>query len=268
MNARIAFAIASHPDDIEFRIAGTMLLLKQAGYELHYMNIANGSCGTVQYNQADTIRIRRGEAKRAAAMLGAHWHPSLVNDIEVFYDLKTLKRLTAIVREVKPTVVLTHPPQDYMEDHTNACRLAVSAAFCRGMPNHKSIPPRAPYEGDVTVYHCVPHGGCDPLRRPMVPEFFVNTSSVHERKCLALSQHQSQAHWLDLSQGMGAYVRFMEEDSLRLGRMTRRFKHAEAWWRHLHFGFCGPDADPLREALGKDYLPNPAWKKLIKENQQ
>ena len=99
MNARIAFAIASHPDDIEFRIAGTMLLLKQAGYELHYMNIANGSCGTVQYNQADTIRIRRGEAKRAAAMLGAHWHPSLVNDIEVFYDLKTLKRLTVYLQE-------------------------------------------------------------------------------------------------------------------------------------------------------------------------
>ena len=43
------FAIAAHPDDIEFVMAGTMMLLDDAGYELHYMNIANGSCGSVKF---------------------------------------------------------------------------------------------------------------------------------------------------------------------------------------------------------------------------
>ena len=44
-----AIAIGAHPDDIEFMMAGTLLLLKKAGYEIHYMNVANGSCGSVQY---------------------------------------------------------------------------------------------------------------------------------------------------------------------------------------------------------------------------
>ena len=29
-------AIAAHPDDIEFLMSGTMMLLAEAGYELHY----------------------------------------------------------------------------------------------------------------------------------------------------------------------------------------------------------------------------------------
>jgi hypothetical protein len=36
----------------------------------------------------------------------------------------------------------------------------------------------------------------------------------------------------------------------QVGRESGRFKMAEGWRRHLHLGFCGPDADPLRDALG------------------
>lgn len=257
---KIAFAIVAHPDDIEFRMAGTMLLLKAAGYELHYMTVANGSLGTTQYNTAQARKVRGREAQAAAKILGAHWHPSLVDDLEVFYDLKTLRRLAAVVREVKPTVVLTHPPHDYMEDHTNTARLAVTATFARGMPNLRTLPPREAFEGEATVYHCISHGYCDQLRRPVAPEFFVNTASVHAGKCAALAAHKSQAQWLAESQGMNAFVRTMEEDSEAVGRLSRKFKHAEGWWRHLHLGFCAPAANPLREALGKNYLPNPAWK--------
>ena len=49
MNAskKRAFAVAAHPDDIEFVMAGTLMQLADAGYELHYMNIANGCCGSI-----------------------------------------------------------------------------------------------------------------------------------------------------------------------------------------------------------------------------
>ena len=120
-----AFAIAAHPDDIEFYMAGTLLLLKQAGWEIHYLTLASGSCGSARFNAAKTRAIRRREAQRAAQILGAHFHPGLVDDLEILYELKTLRRLAAIVRAVQPSIVLTHSPQDYMEDHTNTCRLAV-----------------------------------------------------------------------------------------------------------------------------------------------
>ena len=103
-----AVAIAAHPDDIEFYMAGTLLLLKKAGCEIHYMTVANGSCGSIDKDAATTRAIRRQESQRAAQLLGAKYHPSLTNDLEILYELKTLRRLAAVIREINPTIVLTH----------------------------------------------------------------------------------------------------------------------------------------------------------------
>lgn len=257
-------AIAAHPDDIEFRMAGTLLLLKQAGCETHYLNVANGNCGSVDYGPSRTATVRAAEAKRAAKILGAHFHASLVNDLEIFYDLRTLRRVAAIVREVRPSIVLTHSPLDYMEDHTNTCRLAVTAAFAHGMPNFKSTPLRAIYQQDVTVYHCQPHGCSDGLRRRIRPGAYVNTASVHKTKLAALAEHQSQQNWLDASQGMNSYLRAGEEMSLELGRWSKKFKHAEGWRRHLHLGFSAGEIDPLAALLGKNHLVNQAYERNLK----
>ena len=246
----VAFAIGAHPDDIEFRKAGTLLLLKQAGWEIHYLNIANGCCGSTRQNAARLRKMRAAEGRRAAKILGAHFHPSFCNDMEIVYDLKSVRRLAAIIREVKPSIILTHPPADYMEDHTNTCRLVVTAAFTREMPNFRVTPARRPYSGDVAIYHCVPHGLVDPLRRPMPPEFFVNTTSVHAVKQAALSEHRSQFDWLESSQGVASITQALDDSSRAVGKMSGRFQHAEGWWRHLHLGFSAEDRDPLREVLG------------------
>lgn len=228
------------------------------------MTIANGSLGSVDCTAAQTRRIRRKESRRAAQILGAYWHPSLVDDMQIVYDVRLVRRLCAVVREVRPSIVMTHPPQDYMEDHVNACRLAVSAVFMRGGPNFITVPRRPAFGDDVTVYHCVPHGLCDPLRRPAVPELLVNITAVMETKAKALAAHASQARWLEASQGMGAFVGHMEADAAALGRMSRKFKYAEGWWRRLHLGFSAADTDPLRDALGADCRLNPAYARLLK----
>jgi hypothetical protein len=51
----------------------------------------------------------------------------------------------------------------------------------------------------------------------------------------------------------------MENASLEVGRLSGNFKYAEGWRRHLHLGFCGPEADPLRKALGKKCLVNATY---------
>lgn len=251
---KVAFAIAAHPDDIEFYMAGTLLLLRDAGWETHYLNLATGHGGSTVFTAAQTRRIRRREAGNGAALLGAHWHPPLCDDLEILYTLPLLRRLAAVVREVKPNLVLTHSPQDYMEDHTNTCRLVVTAAFARCIRNFRTIPIRPATDGEVTIYHAMPHGLCDPLRQPITPDLFVNTTPVHARKRESLAAHRSQKEWLDASQGMDSYLRTMDEMSLRAGKMSRRFRHAEGWRRHLHFGFCDEEADPLRSSLGTHCL--------------
>lgn len=261
-------AIGAHPDDIEFMMAGTLVLLRQAGWQTHYMSLASGSCGSQVHSPAKLRAMRKREGRRAAMILGAVFHASLVDDLEIFYEDGVLRRLAAVIREVNPGILLVPSPQDYMEDHTNACRLAVTAAFVRGMKNYRTRPGRKPVGGDVTVYHAMPHGLRDSLRRRIIPGAFVNIGGVLQIKRQALAEHRSQQEWLAASQGMNQYLRTMEEFSLAVGRMSRRFEHAEGWRRHLHYGFCEQCADPLREALGKDYLVNRDYERELEREER
>ena len=244
-------ALFAHPDDIEFRAAGTLLLLGARGWDLHYCNVSRGNLGSSTMSSARTATVRRKEAQAAAKSLGATWHPPFCDDLAIFYNAANLARVGALIRKVRPTILLTHPPVDYMEDHTETCRLAVSGAFTRGMPNFRPRPARAPWNGPVTIYHATPHGLRGPLREPVKPELLVNTASVHEQKLAALACHQSQQEWLDASQGMNSYLAAADEESRTVARLGKKLTHAEGWTRHSHLGFCGEADDPLREALGK-----------------
>lgn len=246
-----AIAIAAHPDDIEFFMAGTLMRLKEAGYDLHYWNLANGCCGSTQYDRATTANVRREEGMAAAKYLGATFHESICNDLEVFYDQATLAKVASVLREVNPTIVLTHAPIDYMEDHTNVCRLAVTAAFSRGIPNFPVDPPRPHVTGKVTVYHAQPYSHHEPLGTRVHPHFYVDVTNLQARKQAMLALHVSQKQWLDESQGHDSYLQAMSDLDADLGVSSGVFDFAEGWRKHLHLGFCGPHDDPLRLALGE-----------------
>jgi LmbE family N-acetylglucosaminyl deacetylase len=263
MSAPVAIAIGAHPDDIEFYMAGTLLLLSRAGYETHYFNLAAGNCGSTEHNSNRTRVLRRREARAAAQVLGARFHPSLTGDLEILYQMPLLRRVAAVLREVNPTVVLTHSPQDYMEDHTTTARLVVTAAFARGMPNFRTTPRRQPVQSELAIYHAMPHGLCDPLRKRIVPGLFVNTTAVQPAKREALARHQTQQNWLEVSQGLNSYLNTMEEMSRAVGRMSRRFAHAEGWRRHLHLGFSAMEINPLCDALGGDCQINKAYERSL-----
>ncbi len=63
-------AAAAHPDDIEFMMAGTLLLLKDAGCEIHMWNLANGYCGTATLPREERLRLRWREAQASARCRG------------------------------------------------------------------------------------------------------------------------------------------------------------------------------------------------------
>ena len=42
---------------------------------------------------------------------------------------RLLRRVAAVVRKARPRIVLTHSPEDYMEDHMNTCRLVVTVSW-------------------------------------------------------------------------------------------------------------------------------------------
>jgi N-acetylglucosamine malate deacetylase 1 len=254
-----ALAIAAHPDDIEFVMAGTLLLLRDTGWDIHYLNVTNGNMGSTVMSAEQTAKTRLREAKAAAKALGATWHAPFCDDLCVFYTEENIRRICAVVRDAKPSVVLTHALADYMEDHMITARLAVTASFTRGIPNYRSKPQRSASLEPCTIYHAMPHGQCTPTRVKVFPEIYVDTTSVHARKRESLACHASQKEWLDKTQGQESYLQTMDDFSRILGERTKKFRFAEGWVRHLHYGFGGADDDPLRDVLGKRYLANKAY---------
>ena len=250
MRKPTVFAVSAHPDDIEFMMAGTLALLGQAGYEMHMMNVCNGSCGTATDDRDTIVARRTSEAREAARTLGAVFHEPLVDDLGLFYERSTVDRMVSIMREVNPSILLLSSPQDYMEDHMNACRVAVTAAFCRGMRNYPAEPPSAPVSDDVTLYHALPWGLRDSMRRVLHAGQHVDVESVLPLKREALACHKSQKEWLDASQGLDSYLTTMEDMARAMGTQSRCFTYAEGWRRHLHLGFCAENADPMLDALG------------------
>jgi len=248
-SAKTVFAMACHPDDIEFMMGGTLWLLKAAGCTLHYMNLANGCCGSTVLGAEETAQVRRGEGQSAARMLGATFHESIADDLEVFYCTGLIKKVAAEVRRIRPDIMLLPSPEDYMEDHMNACRIGVTAAFSRCVPNYESDPPAEATYQDVVLYHALPYGLRDGVRRPILPDFTVDISSVIDDKERMLACHESQKRWLDETQGLDSYLQTMRNMSAEVARRYGNGQFAEGWRRHSYLGFSAAEIDPLQEIL-------------------
>ena len=209
-----AIAISALPDDIEFTMAGTLLLLRAAGYRSHDLTVSTGSCGSLVRGAAALRKFRRREGLRAAAVPGAQFHGSHADDVEIVYSVPRLRALTAVLREVHPTVVLTHPPQDYMEDHTNTCRLAVMAAFSRGAPNFTSgraAPRGRAIRRSIMRYRSASAAACG---GGSCRAHLSTPPRCKKTKLAALARHESRRGWLQATQQTSSYLQWMEDDAL------------------------------------------------------
>ncbi len=252
---KCVMAIAAHPDDIEFTMAGTLLALRDLGWEAHYFNITNGDVGSAVLGRAETGRLRLREAKAACKLAGFTHHAPVVGDLAIAYDTKQLARVVAAIRLARPSIILTQSPDDYAADHESASRLASAGAFCKSMKNAPCQPARAPYFGDAAVYHAMPHGLRDAMGKRLRSGLWVDIGDHLAAKRDLLACHASQKEWLDATQGMDSYLKTMEDLCRAMGTMSGKFTFAEGWRKHNLLGFAADLAwDPLRDALGKRAL--------------
>ena len=254
VNRKSALAVFAHPDDIEFVAAGTLLLLKDRGWDIHYLNLSSGDLGSLEHTGVETRAIRAQEGRNAAEILGATFHESFCHDLQILYDLRTIRKIGTIIRQANPSIILTHALSDYMIDHENTARLTLSAAFVKGMTNYDTDPPVQAVSTDVTLYHAMPHGLQTPMRQKVRAGLYVGTTSVHATKREALAAHKSQKNFLDETQGMDSYLGTMDELSQGVGKLSGSFEYAEGWRRHLHLGYSKKEQDPLAEALSDHCL--------------
>jgi LmbE family N-acetylglucosaminyl deacetylase len=242
---KTALAFMAHPDDAEFLCAGTLIRLADSGWDVHIATVTPGDCGTTTESPWTISGRRTCEAAEAAALIRAAYHCLDERDGLVVYDKPTLRKTIDLFRQVAPSLVFTHAPQDYMMDHEITSLLARAGSFIYGAPN-ASVLPVLPGSCVPHLYYCDPLEAIGPLGGAVVPTTLIDISEQLDRKVGMLACHASQREWLRAHHGIDEYIESMKRHaSLRGGELG--VPAAEAFVQHR--GHAYPRDDVLAETF-------------------
>jgi N-acetylglucosamine malate deacetylase 1 len=256
---RVALSLLAHPDDAEFLCAGTLIrLAREQNCAIHIAAMTPGDCGSAELPAEEISRVRRAEGAEAAALIGAQFHCLEERDLLIFYNERALEKVVRLFRSVRPTIVLTHSPADYLPDHEMTSLIARAAAFAAPVPNLFCDRGHAPaLEAVPHLYYCDPIEGKDLLGRPIVPGCGVDISAVIDKKAEMLAAHASQRNWLLKHHGMDHYLEAMRTSSARRGQLLG-VAFAEGFRQHL--GHSYPQSNLLAELLPPELSSPPLGK--------
>ena len=243
---KTVLSIGAHPDDAEFFCTGTLALLHEKGWDIHIATMTPGDCGTVQYSREEISRIRRAEATKAVSLLDGSYHCLECDDIFIMYDRPSLLKAIDLVRKVRPAIVFTTSPSDYMVDHEMASRLAQTACFACGVVNVET-PGAEPFEPVPHLYYMDPAEQKDIFGNEIQPSIIVDITRAMDTKEKMLCCHESQRHWLMTHHGMDEYVNMMKTSGQKRGRQINT-RFAEGFRQHL--GHAYPHDNILKAELG------------------
>lgn len=183
-------AIGCHPDDIEVACAGTLARYVREGHSVTVCHVANGNLGHAVIPPDELRAMRAAEARRAGALAGIRVVGCDIGDVLVYAGQKDQRdRVVDVIRQVRPEVIITHSPNDYMPDHVAVSRLVFDASFAASVPHYETaVPGAAPI---TPIYYMDTLAGVN-----FLPTEYVDISDTIELKLEMLECHQSQLKWM------------------------------------------------------------------------
>lgn len=203
-------AIVAHHDDIEFGIAGSIAKWVQQGAEVTYVIITDGSAGSnepgsVRWELAET---RKAEQIKAAEAIG-------VTDVRFLgYEdgylqptMELRRRLTRIIREVKPQRVICQDPTTvfYGDSYINH-------------PDHRAA-------GEAAIYATFPSSES----RPIFPELLDEGLEPHKVKELYLTLTLNPTHYEDVTDTIDKKMDALRAHVSQIGAGEDAEKGALSW---------------------------------------
>jgi N-acetylglucosamine malate deacetylase 1 len=256
-------AVGAHPDDVEMMCSGTLFALHQLGLDVHVASLTLGDCGSVELSAEEIRSIRHREAVKACEVLEATYHNAGFADLCIFNDDNSNRRVTAMLREVDPSLVITHPPNDYMSDHDVTSLLVRNACFNASIPNYETKLGPAGHTSTVPyLYYAQPMDGLDIFGKKVTPQFYVDISAMMPQKAEMLACHESQRDWLRVHNGMDEYMESMRRFNASLGESAstasgRPILYAEAFRQHRGHGY--PDDNLIASLLRESVIEETAY---------
>jgi LmbE family N-acetylglucosaminyl deacetylase len=192
---RTVLAIAPHPDDAEFAAGGLLAKYARDGHRVLLAIATDGALGGFERGGPALAARRKGEARRAAAILGAA-EPVFLDWAD--FGLDSLpravlrERLVRLIRELEPDVLVLQDPKEYdpHPDHRALAEAASDAAFFSMLPGvcpeHAGSGLR-PWYAPEKLFYSDSGAGAD---------YFVDIADVIGLKVDSVLAHESQVEFL------------------------------------------------------------------------
>lgn len=236
-------AIGAHPDDVECNCAGTLAKYAAQGHKVYIATATNGNIGSATMPKDEIARVRKAEAAKSAAIIGAEYLCLDYND-ELFYEtLEVRLAFIELVRYCKADVILTHNPTDYNPDHELTSKIVKDIAVM--IPIAKLPTKSAPYDVIPSIWYFEPVSSMG-----FIPTDYVDITDYYETKKKMLSCHESQRAWM--SDNFAA-LRDDQDKFFDTIRITSEFRGMQAGCKYAE-GFVRA-MDGFRTRMTERVLP-------------
>lgn len=224
----IILAIGAHPDDLEISCAGTLAKMVQAGHEVVLVHACSGDKGHFEIPPDELTRIRAEEAQQAGAVIASRVISLGVKDMEIrANDEEVRRKFIDLMCEVQPDIVITHTPDDYMNDHTVVSQLVFDTTFAATLPgaserysSAKQVP---------ALFYMDNLSGMN-----FQPTIYVDITNQFAIKLDMMRKHDSQLQWLKDHDGVDILDCLTTLGKMR--GMQAGCNYAEGFIQHMVWG--------------------------------
>jgi len=230
----------AHPDDAEYKTAGTAVKWARLGHHVKLVSVTNGDVGHWKEAGGPLALRRTAEAAACAKKLGVTSQVLDIHDGELVPSLENRKLITRVIREWKADIVIAHRPWDYHPDHRYVGVLIQDAAFMVTVP---FICPDVPHLKKNPVFLYSSDGFQKPY--PFTPDIAVSVDDSFEQKVDGIHELTSQAY----EGGASGSAEYVEKNVPPAGdEVVRR-----AWLKRRWGARQSNEANKYRELLVKLY---------------
>ncbi|MBR2641550.1 MAG: PIG-L family deacetylase [Lentisphaeria bacterium] len=199
MEQRRFLVFGAHPDDCDLLFGASAIQLCKAGHVVKFVSACNGDCGHQSMKSVPLAVRRYAETQASAKVAGLMEYEVMgYGDCTLEPTLEVRARVTRIIREFCPDVVLTHRTCTYHADHRaigqavdDAAYLCTVPLYCPETPVPENMRPIFAYlfDGFVTP-------------NPFAADAAMIVDPVEAQKIRLLRCHESQMfEWLPWDRG-------------------------------------------------------------------
>jgi LmbE family N-acetylglucosaminyl deacetylase len=175
-------AINAHAGD-EIAAGAGLLLHTRRGHQATIVHLTLGERGHPRLSEEEYRKQKIEEAKKVADALGAEVHFFPYKDGELEANQETKLAVADLIREIRPTHIITHWPGSIHKDHTAAFQIVKEAIFYAALPSIVRKYPSHQVEGPFLTENWE-----DDIN--YVPQIFLDITPVYHEWLEAVSQYQ------------------------------------------------------------------------------